>query len=73
MYYMFFTGILNAIKTRRLDTLFELEEKIMSKAALDRNLLELITDSDAGITPDDKMRLFIIHYICCNSMSEVCW
>ena len=43
----------------------------MSKAALDRNLLELIADSDAGITPDDKMRLFIIHYICCNSMSEV--
>lgn len=65
------TGILNAIKTRRLDTLFELEEKIMSKAALDRNLLELISDSDAGITPDDKMRLFIIHYICCSSMSEV--
>ncbi|KAK3927655.1 Protein sly1-like protein [Frankliniella fusca] len=65
------TGILNAIKTRRLDTLFELEEKIMSKAALDRNLLELISDSDAGITPDDKMRLFIIHYICSNSMSEV--
>lgn len=65
-------GILNAIKTRRLDTLFELEEKIMSKAALDRNLLELISDSDAGITPDDKMRLFIIYYICYSSMSEVC-
>jgi hypothetical protein len=64
-------AILNYIKSRRLDTLFEFEEKVMSKAAaLDRNIMELLTDSDAG-TPEDKMRLFIIFYICSHSMSEV--
>ncbi|GLH13371.1 Protein sly1 homolog [Gryllus bimaculatus] len=63
------TAILNAIKTRRLDTLFECEEKVMSKAALDRSIMELLTDPEAG-TPEDKMRLFIIYYICTHSMSE---
>ncbi|XP_075214733.1 sec1 family domain containing Slh isoform X2 [Lycorma delicatula] len=63
------TGILNAIKSRRLDTLFELEEKIMAKASLDRPLMEVISDPDTG-TPDDKMRLFIIYYILSHSMTE---
>ncbi|XP_063222305.1 protein sly1 homolog [Bacillus rossius redtenbacheri] len=63
------TGILNTIKTRRLDTLFEFEEKVMSKAALDRSLMDLLTDPEAG-NPDDKMRLFIIYYICSHSMTE---
>lgn len=64
------SAILNYIKSRRLDTLFEFEEKVMSKAAnLDRNIMELLTDSDAG-NPEDKMRLFIIFYICSHSMSE---
>jgi hypothetical protein len=66
-----FIAILNYIKSRRLDTLFEFEEKVMSKAAtLDRNIMDLLTDSDAG-NPDDKMRLFIIFYICSHSMSNV--
>nr|CAD7606121.1 unnamed protein product [Timema genevievae] len=64
------TGILNVIKTRRLDTLFEFEEKIMSKAALDRSIMDLLTDSEAG-NPEDKMRLFIIYYLCSHSMAEV--
>nr|CAD7411595.1 unnamed protein product [Timema poppensis] len=63
------TGILNVIKTRRLDTLFEFEEKIMSKAALDRSIMDLLTDSEAG-NPEDKMRLFIIYYLCSHSMAE---
>ncbi|XP_054265329.1 protein sly1 homolog [Macrosteles quadrilineatus] len=64
------TGILNAIKSRRLDTLFELEEKIMSKQSLDRPLMEILADPETG-APDDKMRLFIIYYICTHTMSEV--
>nr|CAD7203623.1 unnamed protein product [Timema douglasi] len=64
------TGILNVIKTRRLDTLFEFEEKIMSKAALDRSIMDLLTDSEAG-NPEDKMRLFIIYYLCSHSMAEM--
>jgi len=57
------TSILNYIKLRRLDSFFELEEKIMSKATLDRALTELLRDPEFGTT-DDKMRLFIIYYIC---------
>lgn len=59
------TGILNAIKSRRLDTFFELEEKIMSKQTLDRSVLETIGDPDCG-TPEDKLRLAIIYFICTN-------
>ena len=57
------TSILNFIKARRLDSFFEVEEKIMSKLNLDRPLIDLLTDPEFG-TPEDKMRLFIIHYIC---------
>lgn len=59
------TGILNFIKSRRLDTFFELEEKIMSRQTLDRSVLETISDPDCG-TPEDKLRLAIIYYICTN-------
>lgn len=62
--------ILNSIKSRKLDTFFELEEKIMSKAqALDKPLLDILTDPETG-TPDDKLRLFIIFYICSQYLSE---
>nr|XP_032801307.1 sec1 family domain-containing protein 1 [Petromyzon marinus] len=57
------TAVLEHIKARRLDVYFELEERMMGKLSLDRPLMEFITDPDAG-TPEDKMRLFLIHYIC---------
>lgn len=63
------TGILNAIKCRRLDTFFEIEEKIMSKQTLDKSILDIINDPDHG-TPEDKLRLFVIYYLCTN-ISEV--
>lgn len=63
------TAILNSIKTRRLDTFFEFEEKVMSKSTLDRSIMELLADGEAG-TPEDKLRLFIIYYICCHTMTE---
>ncbi|XP_058446351.1 protein sly1 homolog [Malaya genurostris] len=59
------TAVLNFIKARRLDSFFELEEKIMSKQALDRALVDVLRDPEFG-TPEDKMRLFIIYYICSN-------
>ncbi|XP_015588870.1 protein sly1 homolog [Cephus cinctus] len=59
------TGILNSIKSRRLDTFFEIEEKIMSKQTLDRSILEIINDPECG-TPEDKLRLFVIYYLCSN-------
>lgn len=35
------TSVLDCIKQRRLDVFFELEEKIMSGAALDKSLMEV--------------------------------
>lgn len=58
------TNILNFIKARRLDLFFEMEEKIMSKS-LDKPLSELLQDPEFG-SIEDKMRLYIIYYICTN-------
>ncbi|XP_076273523.1 sec1 family domain containing Slh [Rhynchophorus ferrugineus] len=64
------TGILNIIKSRKLDTYFELEEKIMSKTQqLEKSILDIISDPEAG-NADDKMRLFIIYFICSPHLSE---
>ncbi|XP_078741851.1 sec1 family domain-containing protein 1-like, partial [Lampetra fluviatilis] len=57
------TAVLEHIKTRRLDVYFELEERMMGKLSLDKPLMEFISDPDAG-TPEDKMRLFLIYFIC---------
>lgn len=62
------TNILNFIKQRRLDSLFEVEEKIMSKSVLDKSIIDLFQDPEFG-SPEDKMRLYIIYNICAN-MSE---
>ncbi|KAG8126243.1 putative Sec1 family domain-containing protein [Naja naja] len=56
------TAVLEHIKTRKLDVYFEYEEKIMSKSTLDKSLLDMISDPDAG-TAEDKMRLFLIYFI----------
>ena len=42
----------------------------MSKQTLDKSLMDVITDPDAG-TPEDKMRLFIIYYICTPTVTDV--
>uniref|UniRef100_A0AAR2JP43 Sec1 family domain-containing protein 1 n=1 Tax=Pygocentrus nattereri TaxID=42514 RepID=A0AAR2JP43_PYGNA len=56
------TAVLDHIKSRKLDVYFEYEEKLMSKSTMDKSLLDIISDPDAG-TPEDKMRLFLIYYI----------
>ncbi|XP_077421344.1 sec1 family domain-containing protein 1 [Vanacampus margaritifer] len=56
------TAVLDHIKSRKLDVYFEYEEKLMSKSTLDKSILDIISDPDAG-TPEDKMRLFLIFYI----------
>ncbi|XP_045768740.1 protein sly1 homolog [Maniola jurtina] len=65
------TAILNAIKSRRLDSFFELEEKIMSKSSgiESKAVMDLITDTSAG-TEEDKMRLFIIYYLCTSQITD---
>merc|ERR1712024_241046 len=57
------TAMLDQIKMRKLDLFFEIEEKIMSKQTLDKSLMQVFEDPDAG-TAEDKMRLFLIYYIC---------
>ena len=57
-------------QARKLDVYFEMEEKLMSKQTLDKSLMDVISDPDAG-TPEDKMRLFIIYYICTPSITDV--
>lgn len=42
----------------------------MSKAALDRSVLDIISDPECG-TADDKLRLFLIYFICSPNMTEV--
>jgi hypothetical protein len=61
---------LEQIKQRKLDVLLEVEEKVMSKNALDRSVLDIISDSECG-TPDDKLRLFLVYFICSPNMTEV--
>lgn len=42
----------------------------MSKTALDKSILDIISEPDSG-SPEDKMRLFIIYYICSPHISEM--
>ncbi|KAK4324075.1 hypothetical protein Pmani_005260 [Petrolisthes manimaculis] len=62
-------ALLNNIKSRKLDVFFEAEEKIMGRATLERPLLEIIRDSEVG-SPLDKLRIFLIHYLCCPNMAD---
>ena len=63
------TSVLDSIKQRRLDVFFELEEKLMSATPLDRSLMEVLTDPE-NISPEDKLRLFLIFYISTPEVSE---
>ena len=42
----------------------------MSKNALDRSVLDIISDPEFG-TPDDKLRLFLVFYICSPNITDV--
>merc|ERR1712223_1312365 len=63
------TSILDQIKSRKLDLFFELEEKIMSKQTLDKSLMQVFEDPDI-LNNEDKMRLFLIYYICSKEITE---
>lgn len=63
------TALLEHIKQRKLDLFFEMEDKMITKSSLDKSVLDIISDPEAG-TPEDKMRLFIIYYILSPDVSE---
>ncbi|KAF9108763.1 Vesicle trafficking between the ER and Golgi [Mortierella sp. GBA35] len=54
------TGLLQGIKDRQLDTLFQMEESITKQTKA--NILEAINDPEKKVA-DDKMRLFLIYYL----------
>lgn len=59
------TNLLDIIKKRKLDVFFETEEKLMGKMTLEKSIMEIINDPETGGN-DDKMRLFMIYYLCSN-------
>jgi len=64
------TALLGSIKGRKLDEYFEQEEKIMSKSVSEKSLLDLINDPNGG-TPEDKMRLFLVFFLCQGQNMEI--
>ena len=62
------TALLDHIKDRKLDVFFELDEKIMGGITLDKSILVIVNDSENG-SPQYKMRLFIIYFLCPLQMS----
>jgi hypothetical protein len=63
------TALLDHIKKRKLDIFFETEEKLITKQVQEKSLMEVLSDPAAG-SPDDKLRLFLIHYICTPTMTQ---
>ena len=55
------TALLKGIKDRQLDNFFQLEESIAKQTKA--QILELLSASDKGTDPMDKLRLFIIWFL----------
>ncbi|XP_066943279.1 sec1 family domain-containing protein 1 [Macrobrachium rosenbergii] len=62
-------ALLNSIKSRKLDVYFEMEEKIMGRTTLEKPLMEIIKDPECG-NAKDKLRVFLILYLCSSNMTE---
>jgi hypothetical protein len=55
------TALLQGIKDRQLDEYFQTEENINKQSVA--QVLSILTDSNKGTDPNDKLRLFIIWYL----------
>ena len=62
------SAILEHIKRRKLDAYFETEEKLLSRAAPERPLVELLRDPEMG-SAADALRLFLMHYVSAEEVS----
>ncbi|VDN55127.1 unnamed protein product [Dracunculus medinensis] len=60
------TVILDQIKQRKLDILFEAEEKIMNNQASSTQLIELMRNC----TGEDALRVMMISYLCSSNVNE---
>uniref|UniRef100_A0A914UW23 Sec1 family domain-containing protein 1 n=1 Tax=Plectus sambesii TaxID=2011161 RepID=A0A914UW23_9BILA len=63
------TAVLDHIKVRKLDQFFETEEKLLNRQMPDTPLIDTLRDPACGST-EDKLRLFLINYICSDSLSD---
>uniref|UniRef100_A0A0N4ZMQ5 Sec1 family domain-containing protein 1 n=1 Tax=Parastrongyloides trichosuri TaxID=131310 RepID=A0A0N4ZMQ5_PARTI len=61
------TTVLDIIKERKLDTLFEYEEKILNRQAGEINIKELMKNCS---NPMDALRLCLINYLCSTTITE---
>ncbi|VDO57974.1 unnamed protein product [Onchocerca flexuosa] len=61
------TAVLDQIKQRKLDVLFEAEEKIMNGLLSDASVMELMRQSSAH---EDILRIMLINYLCSSNISQ---
>jgi len=61
------TGLLNAIKERKIDEYFSMEETIVKLNK--QQLLEVINDPEKG-KPEDKLRLFIMYMLSVENITQ---
>ncbi|KJH53136.1 Sec1 family protein [Dictyocaulus viviparus] len=61
------TTLLDYIKLRKLDVLFELEQKVLQRSALEMPLLQFLSDIS---NPEDVLRVILINYLCQENMSK---
>ncbi|KHJ82219.1 hypothetical protein OESDEN_18089 [Oesophagostomum dentatum] len=62
------TTLLDHIKQRKLDVLFELEQKLLQHSPLEMPLLQLLADLN---NPEDILRVILINYLCEENISKV--
>ena len=70
------TSVLEQVKLRKLDVFYELEEKALSASptaaqsdSLWQQVKEVLEDPEAG-TPKDRMRLFLVYFLCHPALSD---
>ncbi|MCP9264077.1 Protein sly1 [Dirofilaria immitis] len=61
------TAVLDQIKQRKLDVLFEAEEKVMNGLLSDSSVIELMRQSSAH---EDILRIMLINYLCSSNISQ---
>ncbi|VDM96453.1 unnamed protein product [Thelazia callipaeda] len=61
------TTILDHIKQRKLDVLFEAEEKIMNEQLSDTSVIELMRHCSVN---EDVLRVMLINYLCSTNISQ---
>jgi hypothetical protein len=65
------TAVMTQLGERHLDAYYEMEEEIMNKKKLSRQVLDLLSDPEAGM-PEDRLRCYIIYYMDSDLAQDEC-